>query len=120
MNSVNDSKLYKWFVIVTFAVGVILGAVSFYSILHVEPKITKLLDAGSAVAVPENADEAAGILEREPVSLIITAMELEGKVVYVLVTNVSDYGPKWLTMADNGFEPFITLHADDAVLYKHN
>ena len=59
MNSVNDSKLYKWFVIVTFAVGVILGAVSFYSILHVEPKITKLLDAGSAVAVPENADEAA-------------------------------------------------------------
>ena len=59
MNFVNDSRLYKWFVIVTFVIGVLLGAVSFYSILHVEPKIRTLLDAGSAVPAVENADEAA-------------------------------------------------------------
>ena len=73
MNFVNDSKLYKWFVIVTFAVGVILGAVSFYSILYVEPKIAKLLDAGSAVpAAPENADEAAKKAAEQKVSEYFT------------------------------------------------
>ena len=59
MNFVNDSRLYKWFVIVTFSVGVILGIVSFYSILHVEPKVEKILNAGSAVPLAENADDAA-------------------------------------------------------------
>lgn len=57
MKFVNDSRLYKWFVIVTFSVGVILGLVSFYSIAYVEPKVEKLLDAGSAVPQMENASD---------------------------------------------------------------
>jgi hypothetical protein len=58
MKKFNDVKIYFWFVMVTLAVAIILGALSFYSILYVEPKISKLLDAGSKVVVAEKATDA--------------------------------------------------------------
>jgi len=64
MKKFNDVKIYFWFTLVTLSVAVILGALSFYSILHVESKVYRLLDAGSKVTVDEKAtgvekDEAA-------------------------------------------------------------
>ena len=68
MRKIDDRKLYQWFVIVTFAVGVILGAVSYYSILFVEPKVEALLDAGSAVSMLDAASDADKKAAAEKVS----------------------------------------------------
>jgi hypothetical protein len=59
MMKFNDAKIYFWFVIVTLAVAVVLGSVSFYSILYAEPKISGLLDAGKKVAAQANDAEKA-------------------------------------------------------------
>jgi hypothetical protein len=58
MKMFNDSKIYIWFSAVTFAIAMIVGAVSFYSILKVEPQIVRLLDEGSNVAFEKSMSEA--------------------------------------------------------------
>ncbi len=58
MKKINDVRIYKWFTIVTFTIGLILGAVSYYSILHVEPSIKKLLDQGTNVSITETMSDA--------------------------------------------------------------
>lgn len=42
---INDMKLYFYFTIVTFVVALALGAVSYYSILKVEPEAERLVNA---------------------------------------------------------------------------
>ncbi|HPA70954.1 MAG: hypothetical protein KBA61_17105 [Spirochaetes bacterium] len=42
---INDTKLYLYSTIVTFVVALILGAVSYYSILKVEPESERLINA---------------------------------------------------------------------------
>ncbi|HEY1406906.1 MAG TPA: hypothetical protein VF857_09880 [Spirochaetota bacterium] len=68
----NDTKIYKWFTIVTFSVGVILGAISYYSILHVEPTIKKLLDEGSNIQITEKMTDAEKIEARAKMSVYMT------------------------------------------------
>jgi hypothetical protein len=58
MKKFNDTKILKWFTIVTFSIGVIVGAISYYSILHVEPAIKTLLDKGSNVTFSETMTDA--------------------------------------------------------------
>lgn len=58
MKSINDSKLYLGFTIATFSIAVLLGAVSFYSIMSVEPKVEKYIAAGAAVSVDQTAPDA--------------------------------------------------------------
>ena len=43
MKKINDSKLYFYFIIITLAVGLLLGLVFSYSAFMVEPEIKKLL-----------------------------------------------------------------------------
>jgi hypothetical protein len=57
MKMFNDSKIYIWFAAVTFAIALIVGAISFYSILKVEPQIVRLLDEGSNVAFNKSMSE---------------------------------------------------------------
>jgi len=45
MKKIDDSRLYLYSAIVTLIVGVILGVVSFYSILLVEPTVGRLLSS---------------------------------------------------------------------------
>jgi hypothetical protein len=45
MKKIDDSMIYLISAVTTLVVGIILGAIAFYSILHVEPKIEKFLSA---------------------------------------------------------------------------
>jgi hypothetical protein len=45
MKKINDSKVYLITAITALAVGLVLAAVSYYSILIVEPKVERLLSA---------------------------------------------------------------------------
>lgn len=45
MKQINDGGLYFYSAIVTAVLAAIMGAVAYYSILHVEPKIRGLIDA---------------------------------------------------------------------------
>jgi hypothetical protein len=45
MKKIDDSRVYLITAITTLAVGLVLAAVSFYSILIVEPKVERLLSA---------------------------------------------------------------------------
>ena len=49
MKKFNDSRIYLVSSIVALAVGLVLGVVSFYSILVVEPKIAQLLSSGADI-----------------------------------------------------------------------
>lgn len=81
--------------------GTIVGEVNrMYTILHLETSllyktlIHELCDEmGVRYLNAENADEAAGFLEREPVSLIITAMEIESgnPVEFIKAVNETDF-----------------------------
>ncbi len=50
MKKIDDSKIYLIPAITTLAVAVILGAIAFYSILSVEPRVEKLLSAKDNVS----------------------------------------------------------------------
>ena len=43
MKKINDTKLYFYFIIITFAIGILLGFIFLYSTVFVEPDINKLL-----------------------------------------------------------------------------
>jgi hypothetical protein len=45
MKKIDDSKLYFYFALVTLTISIVLGIISFYSILVVEKNIVKLLSA---------------------------------------------------------------------------
>jgi hypothetical protein len=60
---VNDSRLYLYFTIITLVITLILGAISYYSILIVEPKVEKLLSANDSIS--ESYRQAYGLL-RDP------------------------------------------------------
>jgi hypothetical protein len=60
---INDTRLYLYSSIITLVIAVILGAISYYSILSVEPEARRLLEAGDNVS--ENYRKAYGIL-RDP------------------------------------------------------
>jgi two-component system cell cycle response regulator len=87
-----------------FLFGVIMGALycggRMYTILHLETSllyktlIHELCDEmGVRYLNAENADEAAGLLESDPVSLIITAMEIENgnPVEFIKAVNETDF-----------------------------
>ncbi len=63
MKKINDSKLYLAGAVTTLVVSLVFGAVSFYSILFVEPKVERLLR--STESVDANYKQAYIIL-REP------------------------------------------------------
>jgi hypothetical protein len=60
MKKIDDSRLYLYSAIVTLIVGLILGAVSYYSILFVEPTVERLLS--SKGDIDKNYKEAYIIL----------------------------------------------------------
>ncbi len=60
---VNDTKLYLYFALITLVIGIILGAVSYYSILVVEPNVEKLLAANDNIS--DNYRKAYAML-RDP------------------------------------------------------
>ncbi|OHD68394.1 MAG: hypothetical protein A2W19_14345 [Spirochaetes bacterium RBG_16_49_21] len=63
MKKINDSRIYRYSAIITLIIGITLGAVSFYSILVVEPAVEQLLSAR------ENIDanyKKAYIILRDP------------------------------------------------------
>jgi hypothetical protein len=43
MKNFNDNKIYLYFAITTLAIALIIGAISYYSVLVVEPRIDALL-----------------------------------------------------------------------------
>ncbi|MFH0975771.1 MAG: hypothetical protein V1874_08300 [Spirochaetota bacterium] len=43
MKTINDSKLYLYFIIITFCIGIILGLIFSYSAFIVEPEIKELI-----------------------------------------------------------------------------
>ncbi len=43
MKRINDSRLYFYFIIITFTIGIILGLIFAYSAIFVEPEIRRLL-----------------------------------------------------------------------------
>jgi len=45
MKKIDDNRIYFYFAIVTLAVGILVGAVSFYSVLIVEPRIDTQLSS---------------------------------------------------------------------------
>ena len=45
MRKINDSKLYLYFIIITLAIGILLGLVFSYSSFLVEPEIKQLLSS---------------------------------------------------------------------------
>lgn len=45
MKKINDSKLYFYFIIITFAIGILLGLVFSYSAFLVEPEIRNFLSS---------------------------------------------------------------------------
>ncbi len=49
MKKINDSKLYRNTSIVMLLIGLILGAISYYSVWFVEPEIKELLQKGSDI-----------------------------------------------------------------------
>ena len=49
MKKINDSRIYLAVAASALAVGIVFGAVSYYSILFVEPKIEKLLRSTESV-----------------------------------------------------------------------
>ena len=51
MKKIDDSKLYLYFGLVTLVIGILLGIVSFYSILSVEKKVTGYLTAKDNVSL---------------------------------------------------------------------
>ncbi len=63
MKKINDSKIYLTLALVTLVVGIVLGAVSFYSILVVEPKVERLLADRSAI---DANHKQAYLLLRDP------------------------------------------------------
>jgi hypothetical protein len=63
MKKIDDSKLYFYFALVTLVISIVLGIISFYSILIVEKNIVKLL------SVEEKSDKSfkeAYLLLRNP------------------------------------------------------
>ena len=63
MKKIDDSRLYLYSAAVTLIVGLIIGAVSYYSILFVEPEVERLLS--SKVDIDKHYREAYIIL-RDP------------------------------------------------------
>jgi len=63
MKKIDDSKLYYYFSIVTLALALIVGALSFYSIIFVEPEIKELLSAKNDIS---NNYKKAYIKLRDP------------------------------------------------------
>ncbi len=63
MKKINDSKIYLTLALVTLAVGIVLGGVSFYSILVVEPNVERLLADRSAI---DANHKQAYLLLRDP------------------------------------------------------
>ena len=57
---INDIRLYLYFSIITLVIGIVLGAVSYYSILVVEPRAQNLIN--SQGNVNQNFRIAYGIL----------------------------------------------------------
>jgi hypothetical protein len=43
MKKINDGKLYFYFIIITFAIGILLGLIFSYSAFYVEPEIKQLI-----------------------------------------------------------------------------
>ncbi len=60
MKKFDDSRLYLYFAAVTLAVAIIIGAISHYSILVVEPSVERLLSAKEGI--DKNYKEAYLIL----------------------------------------------------------
>jgi hypothetical protein len=60
---INDTRLYLYFTIITFVTALALGAVSYYSILKVEPEAERLVNASENFS--ENYRKAYAIL-RDP------------------------------------------------------
>jgi hypothetical protein len=50
MKKINDSRIYFYFALVTIIVALLLGGVSFYSILVTEPEVEKLLSSTENVS----------------------------------------------------------------------
>jgi len=50
MKKIDDSRLYFYSGIVSLVLGIILCIVSFYSILSVEPEISRLLDSKTEIS----------------------------------------------------------------------
>lgn len=63
MKKINDSKLYLAGAVTTLIVSLVFGAVSFYSILFVEPKVERLLRSTESV---DATYKQAYIILREP------------------------------------------------------
>jgi len=63
MKKINDSKLYLYFAIIAFSIGLLVGAVSFYSILHVEKKVKSLLEATTDI---DKSYKQAYLILRDP------------------------------------------------------
>ncbi len=57
---INDTKLYLYFSIITLVIGILLGAVSYYSILVVEPRAQALISDEANVGA--NYRAAYGLL----------------------------------------------------------
>ncbi len=57
---INDTKLYLYFSIITLVIGILLGAVSYYSILVVEPRAQALISDEANVSA--NYRAAYGLL----------------------------------------------------------
>jgi hypothetical protein len=63
MKRIDDSRIYLISAITTLVVAVILGAIAFYSILSVEPKVEKLLSATDNVS---DSYKRAYLILRDP------------------------------------------------------
>jgi hypothetical protein len=63
MKKINDSKIYLACAISALVVSLVLGAVSFYSILFVEPEVDRLLRATTSV---DASYKQAYLILREP------------------------------------------------------
>jgi hypothetical protein len=49
MKNINDSRIYLFAAVITLFIALILGAVSYYSIIFVEPKVENLLSAAQDI-----------------------------------------------------------------------
>ncbi len=50
MKKIDDSRIYLIAAVTTLVVGIVLGAIAFYSILHVEPKVEAFLSAKDTIS----------------------------------------------------------------------
>jgi hypothetical protein len=61
MKKIDDSRIYFYFAIIALALGIIMGAIAYYSILGVEPEIRALLDSKDSIS--KNYKEAFSMLK---------------------------------------------------------